>query len=133
MENILEQKNSRKQGDVGLGYAIAYFTKIGATVCVPLTDNQKYDLVFEEFGNLKRVSIRTTTQLNKPKINHVVDLRTCGGNRSRQKIENFDKNSVEYLFVLTSDNKKYLIPSQIISAKSALSLTKEYDKYLVEL
>ena len=74
MENLLEQKNSRKQGDVGLGYAIAYFTKIGATVCSPLTDNQKYDLVFEENDILKKISIRTTKQCNKSKINHIVDL-----------------------------------------------------------
>lgn len=97
MYNILDQKNSRKQGDVGLGYAIAYFTKIGATVCLPLTDNQKYDLVFEEDNELKKVSIKTTKQLNKTKKKNVVSLRTCGGNRSRQNIDMFDNTSVDYL------------------------------------
>lgn len=133
MDSILEQKNSRKQGDVGLGYAMAYFTKIGATVCLPLTDNQKYDLVFEENDELKKVSIKTTKQLNKNKTKSVVSLRTCGGNRSRQKIDMFDNKSVDYLFILTSKNQKYLIPSKEIDCKNSIVLGEEYDKYLVEL
>lgn len=133
MEHILEQKNSRKQGDVGLGYAMAYMSKIGATVCLPLTDNQDYDLIFELDGGLKKVSIKTTRQLNRPKTNHVVTLKTSGGNKSGHTIKKFDNSTVDYLFVLTSHNKKYLIPSENIKVKTTLSLTKEYDKYLVEL
>ena len=44
---MLKQKNTRKQGDVGVGAAIAYFTEQGYMVAVPLTDNQDYDLVIE--------------------------------------------------------------------------------------
>ena len=62
-----------------------------------LTDNQKYDLVFEEDNELKKVSIKTTKQLNKTKKKNVVSLRTCGGNRSRQNIDMFDNTSVDYL------------------------------------
>ena len=52
---MLNQKNSRKQGDVGLGRAIAYFTSEGFTVCLPLTDNQDYDLVVEKENGLKKI------------------------------------------------------------------------------
>lgn len=30
--------NSKKQGDIGMCYAMAYFSKIGYTVSVPITD-----------------------------------------------------------------------------------------------
>ena len=40
-------KNSKKQGDAGLGIAIEYFTTKGYCVCIPLTDSQEYDLVVE--------------------------------------------------------------------------------------
>ena len=35
------------QGSLGLSYAIAYLTKKGYNVSVPLVDNQSYDLVCE--------------------------------------------------------------------------------------
>ena len=43
------------QGSVGLSYAIAYLTKMGYNVSVPLVDNQSYDLVCEVGGELKKV------------------------------------------------------------------------------
>lgn len=36
---LLEQKNSKKQGDVGLDLAIVYFTSKGYCVSIPLTDS----------------------------------------------------------------------------------------------
>ena len=40
-------KNSKKQGDAGLGQAIAYFTSIGVEVALPLTDSTDWDLIVE--------------------------------------------------------------------------------------
>lgn len=47
---MLEQVNSKKQGDVGLGTDISFFTQRGWTVSIPLTDSQDYDLVVDEGG-----------------------------------------------------------------------------------
>lgn len=49
-----EHKNSKKQGDAGLGEAIAYFTRLGYTVQLPLTDSQDYALVVDIDGNIIR-------------------------------------------------------------------------------
>lgn len=40
--------NPRKQGNAGLGIAIAYFSRIGVDVAIPLTDTQRYDLVIDD-------------------------------------------------------------------------------------
>ena len=47
------------QGNYGLGTAIAYFTSHKIPVCLPLNDTQKYDLVVDMDGELKRVSVKT--------------------------------------------------------------------------
>lgn len=39
--------NSKKQGDIGMYYAMAYYAKLGWTVSVPVTDSQDYDLVVD--------------------------------------------------------------------------------------
>src|SRR5438067_5907249 len=48
-------ENSRVQGDAGLAIAIAYFSRIGVRVGIPLTDSQPYDLMIDNGGDLSRV------------------------------------------------------------------------------
>lgn len=45
-KNMFENAiNSKEQGDIGMCYAMAYFSKIGYTVSVPITNSQDYDLL----------------------------------------------------------------------------------------
>ena len=37
--------NPREQGSAGLGIAVAYLSRIGVGVAIPLTDTQRYDLI----------------------------------------------------------------------------------------
>ena len=122
---LKDKKNSRKQGDVGLGSAIAWFTSKGHTVCIPLTDSQKYDLIIDD-GELKRVQVKTT--YFKDGKHYVAALKTCGGNRTMQKIKNFNDANADLVFILTEDSDRYLIPSKVLP-KTAVTLYKKYDKY----
>lgn len=53
--------NPRRQGNAGLGIAIAYFSRIGAEVAIPQTDTQRHDLIIENGNGLERVQVKTTT------------------------------------------------------------------------
>jgi len=126
LSNMLTQQNSKKQGDVGLGSAISYFTSKGLTVCIPLTDSQDYDLVVDLNG-LKKIQVKTTT--SKPRYDiFVVCLKVCGGNKSRSTIKKFDPSFVDFVFVLTNEGETYLLPSSICGS-TAISLGKDKEKY----
>lgn len=127
---MLAQRNSRKQGDVGLGSAIAYYTAKGYTVCVPLTDSQKYDLVVELDGILQRVQVKTATMERTPGV-WTFNLRTCGGNQSCSTIQVFDPTASDVLFVLCGNEDRYVIPTDLIDAKHTLSVGKKYLEYKV--
>lgn len=122
-------KNSKKQGDVGVGVAIGWFASQGHTVCIPLTDSQDYDLVVD-MGGLWRVQVKTTTCIKKGK--YEATLRVCGGNRSGTgRVKKFSAASVDFVFVLTGGWDKYLIPSKVIDGKGAVSLCSRYEQYRV--
>jgi len=123
------QKNTRKQGDVGLGVAISYFTSVGITVCVPLTDNQDYDLVIDNDG-LKKVQVKTTYAKSKTGY-YIATLKTCGGNKSRSTVKLFDPTKVDLLFVFTEDKSIYLIPTDEITNVNTLTLSTKYSQYLL--
>lgn len=125
----LTQQNSKKQGDVGLGAAIAWFTSQGACVCIPLTDSQRYDLVVETSDGLKRVQVKTCT-LRAPSGVYRVELRTKGGNRSRETVKLFSADDADLLFILT-DEGCYLIPSDLVDQQNTINLGDKYEAYLL--
>lgn len=103
-------KNTKKQGDAGIGIAVGWFAANGHTVAIPLTDSQDYDLVVDLDG-LKRVQVKTTTY-KEPSGNFFVSLTVKGGNRSgKGKIKRFDSSRVDYIFIVTAAGENYLIPA----------------------
>jgi hypothetical protein len=122
-------KNSKQQGDMGLGQAIAWFSSNGYTVSLPLTDSQAYDLVVDD-GTLKRVQVKTTGY-KSPNNNYVVGLKTCGGNQSFHTTKLFNNELVELLFILTNAGEKYLIPTSELVPKSSIHLSSTYNKYRI--
>ncbi len=123
--------NSKKQGDVGLGRAIAYFSENAYTVSLPLTDSQDYDLIIDKENSLERVQVKTTNTKSEFGI-YVANLRICGGNRSSKgSVKLFDKTKCEKVFVLCGNGRMYSIPSKEIHVKTCLSLGEKYQSFEV--
>ena len=121
--------NSKKQGDIGMCYAMAYYAKLGWTVSVPVTDSQDYDLIVDTGTKLLKVQVKTTAQVSEHGI-YIVSLRTCGGNKSGHTAKTFDNNQSDLLFVLTDNGDCYSIPKSEISA---VALGERYLPYRVTL
>ena len=121
-----------KQGNIGLGQAIAYYMSQGFMVSIPINDTQPYDLVVDKFDGegLQRVSVKTTK--TKDKSNYIVDLRSSGGNRSRYINKCFDKNNCDVLFVYTIEGDIWEFPCGEIKNSSTISLNYElYGKFKI--
>lgn len=128
---MFNTNNSKNQGDIGLGQAIAWFSKNGYVVSIPLTDSQEYDLIVDNGSVLQKVQVKTTKYKSKYGI-YVCALRTCGGNRSGvNNVKVIDKLKIDLLFVLTEEFRMYLIPCSELVASTNLSLGEDKDIYLV--
>lgn len=121
--------NSKKQGDVGLGYAIAHYSRMGYTVCLPMTDSQDYDLIIDD-SELKRVQVKTT-KCKAPSGNFTANLRVSGGNKSGNTVKNFDNTKVDLIYILTESGIAYSIPSIDLTNVNSITLSKAYDKYII--
>ena len=118
------------QGNVGLGRAIAYYTANCIPVMLPLNDTQKYYLVIDDEG-LKRVQIKTTRGTNQNGV-FLVQLKHSGGSDNKKAITNFDNTTSDILFVVTIEGTMYEIPTSEIQVKTQLTLTKEWDRFIVK-
>lgn len=119
--------NTRLQGDAGMGVAIAYFSRIGMRVGIPLTDSQPYDLMIDEGPRLSRVQVRTTTA--REGRSYVVGLKTVGGDKTQLITKVFDPTAYEWLFVVCGDATAYLIPTTAISARYSIFLGRRYEPF----
>jgi hypothetical protein len=126
------RRNPRDQGMVGFTDAMAYFGAQGFDICVPLIDNQPYDLVVDDGAGLKKVQVKTTTH-RSPYGRFVVKLATDGGNQSFHTRKAFDPTACDLLYVLTDDRERFLIPTKAISAKTTLNLGESMARYRVAL
>ena len=120
------------QGNIGLGKAIEYFTSLQYPVSIPLNDTQKYDLIVDMNGELKKISVKTSR--NKIQYGtYTVNLRNCGGASGKGKVRPFDNTSCDYIFILTGNDKLYLIPTNIINSTNAINVGKKYTEYEVKI
>ena len=115
------------QGSLGLSYAIAYLTKKGYNVSIPLVDNQSYDLVCEVKNKLKKVQVKTTRF--KQNSNYCIQLKSVRANRTENNIHKFDNKASDYLLAVTELGEIYFIPTSEIEAKNSLSLGHKYIQY----
>ena len=119
------------QGNIGLGKAIEYFTSHEIPISIPLNDTQKYDLIIDENGKLSRVSVKTSRYMNS-QTSYTVLLKNCGGSSGKSKIRPFDNKSCDYVFILTGNDRMYLIPSNKILAKNAVTVGNKYTEFEVK-
>ena len=131
---IIRRADPRRQGNAGLGIAIAFFTASGWNVSVPLTDSQAYDLVVDDGEGLKRVWVRTTTCLGTSGRYYLLNLRTVSGlgrGLGMGKVKPFDAAAVGLLFVACGDGSLFVIPSSTVAAKCQLQLGPKWAPFRV--
>ena len=120
---LKEHKNPKVKGTVGLGHAIAHFTKNGIVVALPLNDSQPYDLIIDLNGELKKVQVKTSTS-------EAIALRTMGGNQSYHTAKLFDHTSCDYIYGLLDTGESWLIPTTAFKNINSIKLTDvKYQQY----
>lgn len=120
-------RNSNIQGNVGLGVAMAYFTKLGYIISTPLNDSQDYDLIVDDHTRLYKVQVKTVYHQSTSGF-YEVELRT---RTSRGKGKDFGDNKSDYLFIYTNDGDEYLIPCDRVQSRTSLTLGSKYSEYKI--
>ena len=123
-------RNSKKQGDAGLGQAIAYFTSKGYDIALPLTDSADWDLIVEIENDLKRVQVKTSSQMKGDIA--VVDASVKGGNKSSSSKKKIQDQQWDLIFIHHLVTKQQaLIPKDILTTSGQINLGKKYSDYLL--
>ena len=103
----------------------------GYTVCLPITEQQDFDLVVVQRQEpALKVQVKTTSNV-KPSGHFNVQLRTCGGNRTTFASKNFDRCMADVVIITTAAGVSYLIPRNEITATTNLTLNDEWNQWRV--
>lgn len=130
---LRECQTYSKQGNIGLSYAIAYYSKLGYIISIPLTDTQDYDIIADTGEALLKIQVKTTTCKSVHNI-YQLNLKVSGGNRSGEgKDKTFDQNNCDLVFAMTNDFEFYSIPRKEITSKNSISLGDKWLPFKVTL
>lgn len=110
--------------------AIAYYTSKCIPISIPLNDTQKYDLIIDIDGVLKKVQVKTTRYKSRCGV-YQVELHNTGGASGKCNIRTFDKTTCDILFIVTYDGVYYEIPTDNINVKHTLALNESVEKYKI--
>ena len=122
-----------KQGNIGLGQAIAYYMSKGYMVALPVNDTQPYDLVVDKFDGkgLQRVSVKTTRyQTDNLAKSFVVKISSSSG--MKRSYNPFDKQSCDLMFIYTISQEIWEIPSLDINSGTMITLNENLLKYKIK-
>lgn len=127
----------RRQGDLGEASAIEWFTRLGGTVFIPFGHSPDVDLVVEIDMRILRIQVKTSTQMSstpKGRARRSVTLATNGGNQSWTGLaKRLDPDRLDFLFVLTGDGRRWLIPAGALEARKAIMLGgAKYSEFEIE-
>ena len=115
--------NSRKQGDVGTGYAIAYFLTKEYTVAIPISDSQPYDLIVEKDSVCLKVQVKTGFKKNKHGT-YNIELRTVSNTRGKKlDIRHLSKKDCDLVFIVDGDRKQYVVLSSELDGRRQVSVS----------
>jgi hypothetical protein len=122
--------NTKHKGDIALTQAIAFFTRHGYEVLLPIGDKRDYDCVVEKEGALQKVQVKFAGMYNDGACK--VSLRVAGGNQSRNYVKKYSKEAFDILFVYTESGFSYQVPWKEIQETNQLTIDdKKYIKYRV--
>lgn len=146
VRHTVEQRRSPFQNTPGspnlrsaaIGEAIRWFLDRGYVPSVPV-EATRYDLVVESDEGLQRVQIKSTSHKSPYGVWVVHAHRTqydataeARGTAGKRRSTSYTKEEIDWFFIVTSDNTKYLIPIEVVEGASGqLSLGKKYDSYKV--
>ena len=71
--------------------------------------------------------------MNKNNAYYVVQLKNCGGASGKSTIRYFDNTTCDIVFIVTVEGTMYEIPSSLINVSGALTLTEDWNPYIVNL
>jgi PD-(D/E)XK endonuclease len=123
--------NRRQQGDLGEFSAMEWLASQGALVWIPMGHSPDADLIAEIGGDLLKVQVKTSTQRLETSgggIRWGVNIATNGGNQSWSgTTKMFDPASIDFLFALVGDGRRWCIPATVI--EGARNITVGGTKY----
>ena len=102
-------------GDIGEAMAIADFTKMGAVISKPLSNNARYDFIADINNQIYRVQVKATTSIKEDKM--VFSTKTTNYVQGQHKSTPYTKEEIDmfYLYCFENDWRGLFVLNEEVS------------------
>ena len=121
---------TKSKGDLAVAHCIWRLTRLGYEILLPIGDKQKYDLIVERSGDVRKVQVKFAGRYARGSC--IAKLRYTGGNKSNYSSKRYNDGDFDYLFVFTEDEQSFFIPWQVVRGKAGIALgSPRYASYKI--
>ncbi|WP_078555616.1 group I intron-associated PD-(D/E)XK endonuclease [Bacillus alkalicellulosilyticus] len=119
--------NSNDKGDISLTSVISFLVKNGVSVCLPITDNKRYDLIMDNNGKLYKMQVKTAKLHNSKAY---LDFLACSyrmtskGNKAKQYTKEEIDGFLIYCFELDAVYLVWINEVEDLKSKVRLRIDK---------
>lgn len=112
------------KGNIGEAKCLAKMVELGIPVAIPFGDNERYDLIIEVNGQLKKIQVKYSTTQDSP--GSVVFKTASSQNHTTNKNYSTYTNDVDgFLFYNGLNDEIYYLPIEKVGDKKTLTIRME--------
>ena len=118
---------NKQKGNIGEAKCLAKMVELGIPVAIPFGDNERYDLIIEDKGQLKKIQVKYSSQQDSP--GSVIFKTASSTNHTTNKHCDTYENDVDgFLLYNGITDEVYYLPIETIGAKKTITIRIEPSK-----
>ena len=112
------------KGNIGEAKCLAKMVELGIPVAIPFGDNERYDLIIEDKGQLKKIQVKYSSQQESP--GSVVFKTASSTNHTTNKHYDTYENDVDgFLLYNSITDEIYYLPIDVVGSKKTITVRME--------
>lgn len=118
---------NKQKGDIGEAKCLAKMIELGIPVCLPFGDNQRYDMVIDVNGELKKIQVKYSSQTEN--AGSVIFKIVSSTNHTTNKHCDGYENDIDAFLLYNAINDEiYYLPIEVVAGRTTITLRMEPTK-----
>ena len=112
---------NKQKGNIGEAKCLSKMVELNIPVCLPFGDNERYDMIIEHEGKLKKIQVKySSTQESEGSI--VFKTASSTNHTTNKHYTTYEKDIDAFLLYNALTDEVYYLPIEIVGSKKSITL-----------
>ena len=118
---------NKQKGDIGEAKCLAKMIELGIPVSLPFGDNQRYDMIIDVNGQLKRIQVKYSS-FSENQGSIIFKISSSTNHTTNKHCDTYENNVDGFLLYNSLNDEIYYLPIEIDQGRKTITLRMEPSK-----